>query len=57
MTAYVIADIQVTDPEHYQDYKDAVPQTIKEHGGRILARGGAIADQQDANRDEGKNGG
>lgn len=42
MTAYVIADIQVTDPEHYEEYKQAVPQTIKEHGGKILARGGSI---------------
>ena len=40
MTAYVIADIEVTDPEAYEGYKRAVATTIAAYGGRYLARGG-----------------
>jgi uncharacterized protein (DUF1330 family) len=40
MTAYVIVDIEVTDPEGYQEYVKAAPETVKSFGGRYLARGG-----------------
>ena len=41
MPAYIIAQINVTDPEKYQEYaKLAGPATAK-HGGRFLVRGGA----------------
>jgi len=40
MAAYVIADIEVTDPEAYEGYKRAVATTIAAYGGRYLARGG-----------------
>lgn len=40
MAAYVIADIEVTDPEVYEGYRRAVSTTIAAYGGRYLARGG-----------------
>jgi len=42
MPAYLIADIEVTDPEGYEEYKRRVPAIIAAHGGRYLARGGAV---------------
>jgi len=41
MPAYLIADIEVTDPVGYEEYKKRVPAVIAAHGGRYLARGGA----------------
>ena len=41
MAAYIIAQINVTDPQKYQEYaKRAAPASAK-YGGRYLARGGA----------------
>ncbi|HEY2817464.1 MAG TPA: DUF1330 domain-containing protein [Casimicrobiaceae bacterium] len=42
MAAYVIANIEVIDPVVYEDYRKGVSATIAAHGGRYLARGGAI---------------
>ncbi len=42
MAAYVIADLKVTDPDTYARYIKAVPETIAAHGGRYIARGGAV---------------
>jgi uncharacterized protein (DUF1330 family) len=42
MPAYVIADIEVTDPSGYQGYAEQAPRTVADHGGRYLARGGAL---------------
>lgn len=41
MTAYVIAEIEVTHPDGYRAYTLAVPATIAHYGGRFLVRGGA----------------
>ncbi len=41
MTAYLIADVEVTDPARYEEYRKGVPATIEAHGGRYLVRGGA----------------
>jgi uncharacterized protein (DUF1330 family) len=41
MAAYLIADIEITDPVGYEEYKRRVPAIIAAHGGRYLARGGA----------------
>lgn len=41
MTAYVIADIDVTDPATYDEYKSLTPATLAAHGGRFVVRGGA----------------
>ena len=41
MAAYLIADIEVTDPEAYAEYRRTVGASIAAFGGRFLARGGA----------------
>ncbi len=41
MAAYVIVEINVTDPERYEEYKKCVPPSIEAYGGRFLVRGGA----------------
>lgn len=43
MSAYVIADIDVTDAAQYEEYKRLVPATIAQYGGKYLTRGGATA--------------
>lgn len=42
MPAYIIADVEVTNPDGYAPYRAAAQKTIEEHGGRYLARGGAV---------------
>jgi uncharacterized protein (DUF1330 family) len=42
MTAYVIADITVTNPDGYAPYRPLAAQSIASHGGRFIARGGAV---------------
>ncbi len=43
MSAYVIVETDVTDPERYEQYKAAAPATIAAAGGRYVARGGDLA--------------
>ena len=40
MSAYVIARVQVTNPEQYSEYTRRTPAIIESYGGRFLARGG-----------------
>lgn len=40
MTAYVIADVKVSDPQRYEGYKALSPGAIAAAGGRFLVRGG-----------------
>lgn len=40
MKAYVIANIDVKDPERYKDYVKLTPGSIAPFGGRFIARGG-----------------
>ena len=40
MNAYVIVDVDVTDPLGYAGYKDLAPASIAHYGGKYLARGG-----------------
>ena len=42
MTAYVIVETDITDPEGYERYKAAAPEAIAAAGGRYLARGGEL---------------
>ena len=42
MPAYVIAEIEITDPATFDEYRKGVPATIAAYGGRYLARGGAL---------------
>ena len=41
MSAYLIFDIHVTDPEGYEPYRQRAAGIIEAHGGRYLVRGGA----------------
>jgi uncharacterized protein (DUF1330 family) len=40
MTAYVIVETDITDPERYEQYKAATPAAVAAGGGRFLVRGG-----------------
>jgi len=40
MPAYVIVDIEVTDPYGYEEYKKLAQTAAKLYGGKYLARGG-----------------
>ena len=42
MPAYVIAELEITDPAGFDEYRKGVPATIAAYGGRYLARGGAL---------------
>ena len=41
MAAYILAEVEVTNPEGYKEYTAHVPATITRYGGRFLTRGGA----------------
>jgi uncharacterized protein (DUF1330 family) len=43
MAAYLIALVDITDPEAYRDYAARSPAAIAKYNGRILARGGQVA--------------
>ncbi len=40
MTAYVIVQIEVTDPETFETYSAQVPPTLEAYGGGYVVRGG-----------------
>ena len=40
MAAYVINDMEITDPVLFEEYKKLSPATVAQYGGRFLARGG-----------------
>ena len=40
MTAYVIAEVEVTDQALYDEYRRQVPATLEKYGGRFAVRGG-----------------
>lgn len=42
MPAYLIANIRVTDPARFAEYRDRVAPMIAAYGGRYLIRGGAV---------------
>ena len=41
MPAYVIFDVEIRDPDRYQDFMKKVKPALDEAGARYLARGGA----------------
>ncbi|HVY59914.1 MAG TPA: DUF1330 domain-containing protein [Xanthobacteraceae bacterium] len=43
MTAYMIAEMDVTDPAAYERYKQAASDVIARYGGRYVVRGGEAA--------------
>ena len=42
MPAYVVADVEVTDPVAFAEYVKAGPAIVAAYGGTYLARGGPI---------------
>jgi uncharacterized protein (DUF1330 family) len=40
MAGYILAEVQVTDPERYEEYRRQVEGTIAAYGGKYLVRGG-----------------
>jgi len=42
VAAYLIAEIEVHNPELFQEYRKLVPATIAKHGGKYLVRGGTV---------------
>jgi uncharacterized protein (DUF1330 family) len=48
MPAYLIANIEVTDPEGFERYRQAVPAVIARFGGRYIVRGGAVTAKEGA---------
>jgi uncharacterized protein (DUF1330 family) len=41
MPGYVIAEVEVTDPAGFEEYRKQVSATIEKYGGRYVVRGGA----------------
>jgi uncharacterized protein (DUF1330 family) len=42
MAAYIIADVQVRDPDTYWTYRSQTPPIVAKYGGRFIVRGGAV---------------
>ncbi len=42
MSAYVIAEVNVTDPTLFEEYRKQVPATVAKYGGRYAVRGGTV---------------
>lgn len=42
MTAYVIGEIEVTDPAAYEEYRKQVLAVVTKYGGRFIVRGGKV---------------
>jgi uncharacterized protein (DUF1330 family) len=46
MPAYLIAEVDVTDPAAYEDYRKQVPPIIAKYGGKYLVRGGKVESKE-----------
>jgi uncharacterized protein (DUF1330 family) len=42
MAAYVIGDIEVTDPAAFLEYRNRLGATLEQYGGRFVIRGGRV---------------
>lgn len=42
MSAYIVAEVEVTDSGTFEEYRKLVPPTIEAFGGRYVVRGGAV---------------
>ena len=42
MAAYVVGEIEVTEPATYEEYRKQVLAVVTRYGGRFLARGGKV---------------
>ena len=46
MPAYVVNDMEVTDPVTFDQYRQLSPSTVALYGGRFLVRGGEVWPQE-----------
>jgi uncharacterized protein (DUF1330 family) len=46
MSAYVIAEIEVTDPAVYEEYRKQVLAVVTKYGGKFLVRGGDVKSKE-----------
>ncbi|RZL88725.1 MAG: DUF1330 domain-containing protein [Variovorax sp.] len=42
-SAYIIADVEVTNPSQYEEYKKWSSEAMKAHGAEVCVRGGKVA--------------
>ncbi len=42
MSAYIIADITIHDPERYNEYASLSPKFVEKHQGKYIVRGGEV---------------
>jgi len=42
MTAYVIVDTKIENPQEYEEYKKLAKPIAEKHGGKYIARGGEM---------------
>lgn len=42
MPAYIIVDVEVTDPKEYEEYKKHTPGSLVPFDGKFLVRGGQV---------------
>ena len=42
MPAYVVGEIEVTDPATYEEYRKQVMAVVTKYGGRFIVRGGRV---------------
>jgi uncharacterized protein (DUF1330 family) len=42
MSAYLIAEVEVRDPQGYDEYRKLVGPTLQKYGGKFLVRGGKV---------------
>ncbi|NQU60221.1 MAG: DUF1330 domain-containing protein [Rhodospirillales bacterium] len=42
MSAYIIVQLEVTDPETYKTYAEQVPPILEKYGGEFVVRGGPM---------------
>lgn len=42
MSAYLIAEVEVRDPQAYEEYRKLVPASLEKYGGKFLVRGGRV---------------
>jgi uncharacterized protein (DUF1330 family) len=40
MKGYIIVDVNITDPQQYEDYKKLTPASLLPYEGKFVARGG-----------------
>jgi uncharacterized protein (DUF1330 family) len=41
VSAYIIVEIEITDPAGYEEYKKQAGTTVEQYGGKYIVRGGA----------------